>query len=106
MKHSYRSRDEIKAQILKLALKPTIQHHLYVHLGTTFKLLKSYLEELIECGLLEYHEANRNDKGAKGKYLTTEHGKHWLKKWEELQQLINKTEETKRSLKELQKEGG
>jgi predicted transcriptional regulator len=79
----YRSRTDIAAAILKSA---TVENgagmtRIMYNAFLSFNQIKEYLSLLASSRLLEYHEGNR-------KYKTTTKGKHFLKLYENVDELF------------------
>jgi len=77
----YRSRTDITAAILEIALDGAIKTKIMYKAFLSFPQLKEYLAVLQERGLLE-HVDSQND------YRTTDRGKHFLKMYKEVGQII------------------
>ena len=77
----YRSRTDIAAAILEIALEGAIKTKIMYKAFLSFPQLKEYLSVLQEKGLLEYAAAERE-------YHTTDKGKHFLKAYKDVGQMI------------------
>lgn len=77
----YRSRMDIAAAILEIAQGGAIKTRIMYKAFLSFPQLKEYLELLLDGGLLEYSEEEKE-------YYTTEKGKQFLKMYKEVGQMI------------------
>ena len=77
----YRSRTDIAAAILEIALEGAIKTKIMYKAFLSFPQLKDYLSVLHERGLLDYVEAEHE-------YRTTERGKDFLKMYKDVGQII------------------
>ncbi len=77
----YRSRMDIAAAILEIAQGGAIKTRIMYKAFLSFPQLKEYLELLLDGGLLEYNEEEKE-------YYTTEKGKQFLKMYKEVGQMI------------------
>lgn len=77
----YRSRTDIAAAILEIALEGSIKTKIMYKAFLSFPQLKEYLAVLEEKGLLEHIEIDRE-------YRTTEKGKQFLKMYKDVGQMI------------------
>lgn len=77
----YRSRMDIAAAILEIALGGAIKTRIMYRAFLSFPQLKEYLELLLDGGLLEHKPEERL-------YRTTEKGKQFLKMYREVGQMI------------------
>ena len=77
----YRSRMDITAAILDIAVGGAIKTKIMYRAFLSFPQLKEYLEMLTDSGMLEYSEKERM-------YHTTDAGKHFLKMYKEVGQMI------------------
>ncbi len=77
----YRSRTDIAAAILEIALESAIKTKIMYKAFLSFPQLKEYLAVLEEKGLLEHIATNRE-------YRTTDKGKQFLKMYKEVGQII------------------
>jgi predicted transcriptional regulator len=77
----YRSRMDIAAAILEIAQGGAIKTRIMYRAFLSFPQLKEYLELLLDGGLLEYVPEEKE-------YYTTEKGKHFLKMYKEVGQMI------------------
>jgi predicted transcriptional regulator len=86
----YRSRTDIAAAILKSATDEngTGMTKIMYNSFLSFNQIKEYLSLLTSSGLLEYHEGNR-------KYKTTTKGKHFLKLYENVDELLKAVPQSK-----------
>jgi predicted transcriptional regulator len=75
---------DIVADLLTIALDGAKKTRIMYDALVSFSQLKNYLELLTDIGLLEYSEQQRE-------YRTTENGKHFLKIYSELRQMVNIT---------------
>jgi predicted transcriptional regulator len=77
----YRSRMDIAAAILDIAQGGAIKTRIMYRAFLSFPQLKEYLELLLDGGLLQYVEEEKE-------YYTTEKGRHFLKMYKEVGQMI------------------
>ncbi|WP_415282282.1 winged helix-turn-helix domain-containing protein [Candidatus Nitrososphaera sp. FF02] len=77
----YRSRMDIAAAILEIAQGGAIKTRIMYKAFLSFPQLKEYLELLLDGGLLEYVEEEKE-------YYTTEKGKQFLKMYKDVGQMI------------------
>ncbi|MGI0037370.1 MAG: winged helix-turn-helix domain-containing protein [Nitrososphaera sp.] len=77
----YRSRTDIAAAILEIALEGAIKTKIMYKAFLSFPQLKEYLGVLLEKGLLEHNAAEQ-------KYRTTDKGKQYLKLYRDVGQMI------------------
>ena len=77
----YRSRTDIAAAILEIALDGAIKTKIMYKAFLSFPQLKDYLSVLQERGLLNYNESEHE-------YHTTERGKDFLKMYKDVGQMI------------------
>ncbi|HEX7032724.1 MAG TPA: winged helix-turn-helix domain-containing protein [Nitrososphaera sp.] len=77
----YRSRTDIAAAILEIAIDGAIKTKIMYKAFLSFPQLKEYLAVLEEKGLLEYIPTDRE-------YRTTEKGKLFLKMYKDVGQMI------------------
>lgn len=77
----YRSRMDIAAAILEIAQGGAIKTRIMYKAFLSFPQLKEYLELLLDGGLLEYSEEEKE-------YYTTEKGKQFLKMYKDVGQMI------------------
>jgi predicted transcriptional regulator len=77
----YRSRTDIAAAILEIAVDGSIKTKIMYKAFLSFPQLKEYLGVLEEKGLLEYESI-------KHEYHTTEKGKQFLKMYKDVGQMI------------------
>ncbi len=77
----YRSRTDIAAAILEIALDGAIKTKIMYKAFLSFPQLKDYLSVLLEKDLLEHSATDQ-------KYRTTDKGKQYLKMYKEVGQLI------------------
>lgn len=77
----YRSRTDIAAAILEIALDGSIKTKIMYKAFLSFPQLKEYLSVLEEKGLLEYLSTDHE-------YHTTDKGKQFLKMYKEVDQMI------------------
>lgn len=85
----YRSRTEITAQILEVAIGGVNRTRIMYKGFLSYAQLKEYLQVLIENGLLTF------DKGAE-KFKTTDKGIRFLRIYQELEQLAPRPQEIER----------
>ena len=78
---SKRDRVEIMAEILGLCSEPRNKTHVMYGTNLSWKMLQHYLSELQSRELLEIH-------GESKRYVTTDRGRDFVKKWSELKKLI------------------
>jgi predicted transcriptional regulator len=76
-----RNRFEITARILSLCKEPQIKTGIMYGTNLSWRMLLKYLSLLQSIGLLEVHHSPT-------KYLTTQKGLEFLKKWKELTKLL------------------
>ena len=76
-----RDRVEIMADILGLCSEPKTKTHVMYGTNLSWKMLQHYLSELQSLELLEVHNNST-------RYVTTNRGLDFVKKWKELQKLI------------------
>ncbi|MGI0036461.1 MAG: winged helix-turn-helix domain-containing protein [Nitrososphaera sp.] len=81
MSVKYRSRTDIAAAILEVALDGAIKTKIMYKAFLSFPQLKEYLGVLLEKGLLEYISTDHE-------YRTTDKGKHFLKLYKDVGQMI------------------
>jgi predicted transcriptional regulator len=77
----YRSRTDIAAAILEIALDGSIKTKIMYKAFLSFPQLKEYLSVLEEKGLLEYLSTDHE-------YHTTDKGKQFLKMYKDVGQMI------------------
>ncbi|HXV45815.1 MAG TPA: winged helix-turn-helix domain-containing protein [Nitrososphaera sp.] len=77
----YRSRTDIAAAILEIALDGSIKTKIMYKAFLSFPQLKEYLSVLEEKGLLEYITTDHE-------YRTTDRGKQFLKMYKDVGQMI------------------
>jgi len=77
----YRSRTDIAAAILEIALEGSIKTKIMYKAFLSFPQLKEYLGVLEEKGLLEYEPVEHE-------YRTTDKGKQFLKMYKDVGQMI------------------
>ncbi len=77
----YRSRTDIAAAMLEIALDGAIKTKIMYKAFLSFPQLKEYLAVLEEKGLLEYNSTDHE-------YRTTDKGKHFLKMYKDVGQMI------------------
>ena len=77
----YRSRMDIAAAILEIAQGGAIKTRIMYKAFLSFPQLKEYLELLLDGGLLEYAEEEKE-------YYTTEKGKQFLKMYKDVGKMI------------------
>jgi predicted transcriptional regulator len=77
----YRSRTDIAAAILEIALDGSIKTKIMYKAFLSFPQLKEYLSVLEEKGLLEYVSTDQE-------YRTTDKGRHFLKMYKDVGQII------------------
>jgi predicted transcriptional regulator len=77
----YRSRTDIAAAILEIAVDGSIKTKIMYKAFLSFPQLKEYLGVLEERGLLEYEQV-------KHEYHTTEKGRQFLKMYKDVGQMI------------------
>lgn len=77
----YRSRTDIAAAILEIALDGSIKTKIMYKAFLSFPQLKEYLSVLEEKGLLDYFPTDRE-------YRTTEKGKDFLRMYKDVGQMI------------------
>ncbi|WP_148681057.1 winged helix-turn-helix domain-containing protein [Candidatus Nitrososphaera gargensis] len=77
----YRSRTDIAAAMLEIALDGAIKTKIMYKAYLSFPQLKEYLAVLEEKGLLEYVSTDNE-------YRTTDKGKHFLKMYKDVGQMI------------------
>jgi predicted transcriptional regulator len=77
----YRSRTDIAAAILEIALDGSIKTKIMYKAFLSFPQLKEYLSVLEEKGLLEYVSTDHE-------YRTTDKGRHFLKMYKDVGQMI------------------
>jgi len=77
----YRSRTDIAAAILEVAVEGAIKTKIMYKAFLSFPQLKEYLSVLEEKGLLEYISTDHE-------YRTTDKGKHFLKMYKDVGQMI------------------
>ncbi len=77
----YRSRTDIAADILEIAMDGAIKTKIMYKAFLSFPQLKEYLTVLLERGLLE-HVEDENE------YRTTDKGKQFLKMYKEVGQIM------------------
>ena len=77
----YRSRTDIAAAILEIALEGSIKTKIMYKAFLSFPQLKEYLSVLEEKGLLEHIATDRE-------YRTTEKGKQFLKMYKDVGQMM------------------
>jgi predicted transcriptional regulator len=75
-----RDRVEIMAEILSLCSKPQAKTQVMYGTNLSWRMLQHYLSQLQALNLLEIHKES--------KYMTTQRGKKFVKKWKELQELL------------------
>jgi predicted transcriptional regulator len=80
----YRSRTEIVAMILEAANGGATKTKIMYKAFLSYAQLREYLSVLIENNLLEYLEGTQT-------YKTTEKGLNFLKKYDEIQELLPTT---------------
>jgi predicted transcriptional regulator len=78
---SKRDKVEIMSKILGLCVKPKTKTKVMYGTNLSWKMLKHYIGFMQELGLLEEQESSN-------KFVTTDRGKDFVKKWEELQKLF------------------
>ena len=78
---SKRDKVEIMSEILGLCVKPKTKTKVMYGTNLSWKMLKYYIGFMQERGLLEEQESSN-------KFVTTDRGKDFVKKWEELQKLF------------------
>jgi predicted transcriptional regulator len=78
---SKRDRVEIMSEILGLCVKPRTKTKVMYGTNLSWKMLKHYIGFMQERGLLEEQESST-------KFVTTDRGKDFVKKWKELQKLF------------------
>jgi predicted transcriptional regulator len=76
-----RDRVEIMAEILGLCSKQQTKTQVMYGTNLSWKMLQHYLSQLQALNLLKFHKEST-------KYLTTQRGKEFVKKWKELQELL------------------
>jgi len=76
-----RDRVEIIAEILGLCSEPKTKTHVMYGTNLSWKMLQHYLSELQSRELLEIHDNST-------RYVTTNRGLNFVKKWNELKKLI------------------
>jgi predicted transcriptional regulator len=76
-----RDRVEIMAEILCLCLKPQTKTQVMYGTNLSWRMLQHYLSQLKKLDLLEINEKS-------AKYLTTQRGKEFVKKWKKLQEFL------------------
>ena len=76
----YRSRTELVSQILEAANGEATKTKIMYRAFLTYEQLMEYLHLLVERELLEYLEGSK-------KYKTTEKGRHFLKLYNQINQL-------------------
>ena len=81
-----RSRTDIIEDMLQVAEPGVIKTRMMHRAFLSFSQLKTYLELLIDSGLLEYSEEEKL-------YRTTEKGRYFLKTYKEMKQTISPKEE-------------
>ena len=79
----YRSRTEITAQILQIAVGGTTKTKIMYRAFLSYAQVQEYLILLIENGLLEYNKVNKT-------YKTTEKGTRFLNVYEQLDQMMQR----------------
>jgi len=79
-----RNSEEIKCELLSQALNPLTKTSAMYRCRFSFDMLKRYIEQLTECGLLTSDENDGNIV-----LKTTEKGKKWLKLWRQLKAIEN-----------------
>ena len=72
-----RSRDEILADILKVAKAGVNKTHIVYKANLNFRIVKGYLSYLLEVGLIENENPGRI-------WRTTERGLHYLEEYRDL----------------------
>jgi predicted transcriptional regulator len=77
----YRSRTDIAAAMLEIALEGAIKTKIMYKAFLSFPQLKEYLAVLEEKGLLEYISTDHE-------YRTTDKGKHFLKMYRDVGQMV------------------
>ena len=87
----YRSRTDIAAAILEIALEGAIKTKIMYRAFLSFPQLKDYLSVLQERGLLLYVESEHE-------YHTTERGKDFLKMYKDVGQMIFPPNYSKRAI--------
>jgi predicted transcriptional regulator len=76
-----RDRVEIMAEILCLCSKPQTKTQVMYGTNLSWRMLQHYLFQLQKLDLLEINEKS-------AKYLTTQRGKEFIKKWKKLQEFL------------------
>jgi predicted transcriptional regulator len=76
-----RNRLEIMARILGLCEEPKIRTRIMYGTNLSWRMLVKYLSVMQSIGLLEVHHSPT-------KYLTTQKGLEFLRKWKELTELL------------------
>jgi len=87
----YRSRTDIAAAILEIALDGAIKTRIMYRAFLSFPQLKDYLSVLQERGLLDHIESEHE-------YRTTERGKDFLKMYKDVGQMIFPPNYSKKAL--------
>lgn len=85
----YRSRTDIAAAILETALDGAIKTKIMYKAFLSFPQLKEYLTALEEKELIEYDQTEQH-------YRTTEKGKHFLKMYKDIGEIIFHSTKKKR----------
>lgn len=85
----YRSRTDIAAAILEIAVDGAIKTKIMYKAFLSFPQLKEYLSVLEEKGLLDYVATDRE-------YRTTDKGRHFLKMYKDVGHMIFPSSATKK----------
>jgi predicted transcriptional regulator len=85
----YRSRTDIAAAMLEIALDGAIKTRIMYKAFLSFPQLKEYLAVLEEKGLLDYISTDHE-------YRTTDKGRHFLKMYKDVGQMIFPNSTTKK----------
>ena len=90
----YRSRVEIIADILRVALNGALKTHIMYKCNLSYKLLQQYLTETIEAGLI-------SSEGSRKQFITTKKGEEFLQQFEAY---IRHSEEVRREVAKVNNE--
>jgi len=82
-----RTPDDIKAEILQLALNGTLKTEIMYGCKLSYKMLCNYLKLLTENGLLEKRKIKLKENKEQEVFITTEKGRKWLTLYQQLREL-------------------
>lgn len=77
----YRSRMDIASEILEIAEGGALKTRIMYSAFLSFPQLNDYLDVLVESGLLEYFNDEKE-------YMTTDKGRHFIKKYKETADML------------------